>query len=105
MRNYKNEGDVKDEVKKLLNITPLCWWFMPSANGYGRSGIPDFIGSVRGRLFAVETKFGRGVLTAHQTRELAMLDMNNNECWVVNEKNIQEWKAEFVCWSNNALNT
>lgn len=39
----KNEADVKKAVKKILSSFPAdeIWYFMPPANGYGRSGIPD----------------------------------------------------------------
>ena len=58
----KKEEDVKKVVKTILKGTPKCWWFMPPANGFGRSGIPDFVGHVNGHFFAVETKFGKGTL-------------------------------------------
>jgi len=96
---YKNEGAVKEEVKKILKLTDRCWWFMPSSNGFGRPGIPDFMGCVGGNLFGVETKFCKGVLTAHQVREIAAIELCDGRCWVVNERNIEEWKVEFARWS------
>ena len=61
MKDMNKEGDVKDNVKAVLkSVGDKCYWFMPSANGFGRAGIPDFIGWVDGRAFAIETKFGRG---------------------------------------------
>ena len=32
------------------------WYFMPSQNGRGVTGIPDFVGCYKGRFFSVETK-------------------------------------------------
>lgn len=63
------EGIVKAAVKRVLDATPGVWYFMPSMNGYGRAGIPDIIGSYKGRFFAVEVKAAKGKLTPAQERE------------------------------------
>ncbi len=56
MKDMNKEGDVKDNVKAVLkSVGDKCYWFMPSANGFGRAGIPDFIGWVDGREFAIAT--------------------------------------------------
>lgn len=94
----KNEGDVKKLVKLVLSDTPDCWWFMPSANGYGRVGIPDFVGCVRGMSFAVETKFGKGTTTAHQNREIEKLTHAGAQVWIVRETNVDTWAIEFKAW-------
>lgn len=97
--NMKNEGDVKKVVKLILCDTVNCWWFMPPANGFGRAGIPDFVGHVNGKFFAVETKFGAGKPTANQVREINNITDTNGEVWLVNEKNINEWELEFRKWA------
>ena len=94
----KNEGDVKKIVKKVLSEQPDCWWFMPPANGYGRSGIPDFVGVVRGHAFVVETKFGRGTTTAHQDKELAAASQAGVQTWIVRETSVDTWALEFKAW-------
>jgi hypothetical protein len=94
----KNEGDVKKIVKKTLAGTDRCWWFMPPANGYGRAGIPDFVGWVNGMPFAVETKFGRGVTTANQTREINEATHAGGQVWIVRETNVDIWILEFKAW-------
>jgi hypothetical protein len=63
------EAKVKSEIKKVL-AEYGCWYFMPSMNGYGRAGIPDFIGCYQGVFFAVEAKAPEGQVTAHQQREI-----------------------------------
>lgn len=50
-----NEKKVKQEVKKALNDLEV-YWFMPPANGYGRSGIPDFVVCADGHFIGVECK-------------------------------------------------
>ena len=62
------EGKVKAEIKKVL-ADYNCWYFMPMMNGYGRSGIPDFVGCYKGQFFAVEAKAQDGKLTPNQERE------------------------------------
>ena len=94
----KNEADVKKLVKVVLLNTAHCWWFMPPANGFGRAGIPDFVGHVNGKFFAVETKFGSGTTTANQKREIANIGEANGKVWVVNEKNLADWELEFHAW-------
>lgn len=94
----KNEGDVKKIVKDILRDTKDCWWFMPPANGYGRSGIPDFVGCVSGNMFAVETKFGKGETTANQTREINNLMSAGAQVWIVRETSVDTWEIEFKAW-------
>jgi len=68
------EAKVKDAIKRVLKEYG-CWYFMPSMNGYGRAGIPDFIGCYKGQFFAVEAKSETGILTPNQEREIdAILD-------------------------------
>lgn len=94
----KKEEDVKKVVKAVLKDTPNCWWFMPPANGFGRSGIPDFVGHVNGYFFAVETKFGKGTTTANQQREIESIDKANGKVWIVRETSVDYWEIEFKAW-------
>lgn len=93
-----NEGDVKKIVKAVLKDTPKCWWFMPPANGFGRSGVPDFVGHVNGNFFAVETKFGKGTTTANQDREIEAIDKAGAKVWIVRETSLDFWEFEFKAW-------
>lgn len=63
------EGIVKASIKRVLDAKGGVWYFMPSMNGYGRAGIPDIIGSYKGRFFAVEVKAKGGKMTPAQERE------------------------------------
>lgn len=80
------EGRVKHAVKRRLRgRAGAVWYYMPVQNGYGATGIPDFIccaktvitpdmvGLEVGLFVAVETKApGKlGELTANQQRQLA----------------------------------
>lgn len=100
----KNEGDVKKHVKHVLRVANLMhapdkvWWFMPPANGFGRAGVPDFVGHVNGKAFCIETKFGNNKLTANQTREIDMFRSAGGKSWVVRETNIDDFEFEFYTW-------
>lgn len=94
-----NEGDVKKQVKEVLKATSKCYWFMPPANGFGRAGIPDFVGWVNGYAFAVETKFGKGVCTANQLREIESATQCGAKVWIVRETSLENWITEFKGWA------
>lgn len=86
------EKKVKDRIAKTLKELG-AWYFMPPANGYGRAGIPDFIGILRGRPFAIEAKAGKNKPTALQLRELALIKAAGGFAIIVNEENVEELKA------------
>lgn len=95
----QNEKAVKAQVKKILDTcTHPVWWFMPPANGFGRSGIPDFVGCVKGHLFAIETKSGSNQLSAHQMREIDKLAGAQARVWVVRESSLDTFELEFNAW-------
>jgi hypothetical protein len=52
------EGRIKAKLDRMLKEEG-AWFFSPQAGPYGRSGIPDRIGCVLGRMFAVECKADR----------------------------------------------
>ena len=97
----KNEKDVKKNVRKVLDeyAQDGIWYYMPAANGYGRSGIPDFVGLYKGNFFAIETKFGTNDLSTHQIREVASIIQGGGKCWIVRDSNIHDWEFEFAAWA------
>lgn len=92
---YKNESDVKDDIKKILTKHGV-WYFMPSMNGYGRSGIPDFVCCVNGRFMAIEAKFGRGIETEHQLRELNAINVSGGVSITIRESSIDSLEAYLL---------
>lgn len=69
------EGKVKAIIRAKLNATPSLYYFMPASNGFGRAGVPDFVGCLPdGRFFAIEAKADKGVLTAMQRREISKIN-------------------------------
>jgi hypothetical protein len=44
--------------------------FFPATGGYGRNGVPDIVGCLRGRFFSIEVKAAGKHPTVLQEREL-----------------------------------
>lgn len=86
------EGKVKLRVREVLDVLPYCWYFMPVSKGYSRGGIPDFIGCVNGRMFAIETKskYSSHKVTALQRYELDRIDGARGLALVINEDNVED---------------
>lgn len=49
------EGQVKSDIRVILDSLPKCWYFMPVA-GFSVYGIPDVIGCYYGCFFVIEAK-------------------------------------------------
>lgn len=94
MPEMRNEAHVKREVKKILDRHGH-FWFMPPANGFGKTGIADFISVHRGIFFAIETKFGKNKPTPMQIGFLSSVRAEHGYAFVVNEERL-EWLATFL---------
>ena len=86
------EAVVKAKIVKTLQEMGI-WYFMPPANGYGRAGIPDFIGCMNGLLIAIEAKAGKNKPTALQLREIDRIKAAGGYAIVVNEENVDDLKT------------
>ena len=93
------EAKVKAKIKKTLEELG-CYYFMPPANGYGRAGIPDFVGCLKGQFIAIEAKAGKGKTTALQDREIAKIKASGGFALVVNEENLDSLKTTLENWGN-----
>jgi len=80
------EKAVKAKVKTVLESEGV-YYFMPPANGFGRSGVPDIVACVNGLFLAIECKAGTNKPTALQVREIESIRRNNGVAVVVNEEN------------------
>lgn len=91
------EAKVKAKVKKVLDENNV-YYFLPATGGYGRAGVPDIIACWDGRFIAIETKAGKGKLTALQDRELKRITESGGDTFVINEENLhilQHYFASF----------
>lgn len=52
------EGKVKDKVRQIFKQHGV-WYFLPGNNGFGKSGIPDFVACLDGKFLGVECKADR----------------------------------------------
>jgi hypothetical protein len=100
MRKYENEGDVKKEVKKILNQHEWFWW-MPPANGFGKSNV-DF-NAIRGGVFmAIETKYDKRKCTPLQLAYLSSIQKEDGFGFVVTEKNIEHFRTWMQVFDRSA---
>ena len=83
------EGRVKAKVKKILDGLG-AYHFPAATHGYGRSGVPDFVGCYKGKFFAIECKANGNKPTALQEKNLAEIRANGGTSLVVNEENVDE---------------
>lgn len=81
------EAKVKAKVVKLLRQYN-AYYFFPSANGYGRSGIPDIVCCVNGKFVAIECKAGGNKPTELQIFEINGIRRAKGVAAVINEDNI-----------------
>ena len=77
------------------------WYFMP-VGGYmsGVSGIPDFIGHIRGHFFSVETKVEKKNPTPLQQHQINAINLSGGKAFVVRGVNDLE---EFKEWVKKCL--
>lgn len=93
------ESAVKKKVKEILTDF-RAFYFMPATGGYGKSGVPDIVGCVNGKFFAIECKAGGRFLTALQKKCITDIDIQNGKVWVVNEERLKDFKLEFWRWAH-----
>lgn len=93
------EAKVKLKVTGLLK-THGAYYFYPVTGGFGASGIPDIIGCINGRFFAIECKAGDNKPTALQQHHLNMIQNMGGHALVVNETNISSVEELMICLKN-----
>lgn len=91
------EGKVKDNIKLLLKsykIYPASkagnfpsdavgWYYMPSQQGLGVSGIPDFIGCFHRWFFAIEAKAEKKSPTGFQAMQVKAIKSTSAAVFIV----------------------
>jgi Holliday junction resolvase len=80
------EKAVKAKVKAVLESEGV-YYFMPPANGFGRSGVPDIVACVNGLFLGIECKANGNKPTALQIREIEAIRRSNGVAVVVDETN------------------
>ena len=83
------EGKVKDKIKSILDkYGDEIYYFSPMTGGYGRSGVPDIVISVRGRFVAVECKTTGNKPTALQLKNLEGIVRSGGYAYVIDETSV-----------------
>lgn len=102
MASMTPEGRVKEQVKKQLKeFGHDIYYFFPATGGYGRNGVPDIIGCLKGNFFAIECKAGRRTTTALQDIEIATIKQAGGSVWVLNEFTVQHLSMLLRSLLNN----
>jgi Holliday junction resolvase len=102
------EKAVKAKVKAVLESEGV-YYFMPPANGFGRSGVPDIVACVNGLFFGIECKANGNKPTALQIREIEAIRRSNGVAVVVDETNwdmvrdmVRRLKATIISSASDA---
>ena len=91
------EGKVKAQAKKVLDELGV-YYFPPATGGYGRSGIPDIVGCIKGVFFGIECKAQGGKPTALQQREIGRIRDAGGIALVVDETNVGDLKTLILSY-------
>ena len=83
------EKKVKNKVVSILKELG-CYYFYPMTGGYGKSGVPDIVGSYYGKFFGIECKAGKNKPTALQLKNLQEIAESGGVAMVINEDNISD---------------
>lgn len=110
---YRDEGDVKDDVKKVLRrYAPNLHWDMPPAGQWGKSGRHDFAITQESISWTIETKFGSNKPSDGQVDYARDMQAAGAVCLLINENNIWEvaMVADYIAankraptWMNHAF--
>ena len=82
------EGKVKKAVRQVLDGLG-AYYVMPVTGGFGRQGAPDFLVCLEGKFFGIETKAGKGKLTALQEMNLKKIIDCGGVALVVREDDVK----------------
>ena len=96
------EAKVKNAIRNYLkSLGSECWFFFPSSNGMGRSGIPDIIVSYQGHFFAIEVKAPGKTsnTTSNQDREIDSINASLGTAMVAD--NMEDVKHYIETFDRN----
>jgi len=64
------EKSICNQIIRFLKTLPDCWFMRTEGGPYGRKGVPDIVGCLYGKMFALEVKRIGGKATKLQLHEL-----------------------------------
>jgi len=78
------ENKVTDDIKDYLeSLGNRCWFFKHHSSMFTRVGIPDIIGCLDGKFFAIEVKAGNGRASEAQKIERELITEANGIALIV----------------------
>ena len=82
------EAKVKKAVRQVLDGFG-AYYVMPVTGGYGKQGAPDFLVCLKGKFIGIETKAGKGRLTALQELNLKQIIEAGGVSLVIREEDVK----------------
>lgn len=82
------EAKVKKAVRQVLDGLG-AYYVMPVTGGYGKQGAPDFLVCLHGKFIGIETKAGKGRLTALQEMNLKQIIEAGGVSLVIREDDVK----------------
>lgn len=82
------EAKVKKAVRQVLDGLG-AYYVMPVTGGYGKQGAPDFLVCLKGKFIGIETKAGKGRLTALQEMNLKQIIGAGGVSLVIREDDVK----------------
>jgi len=91
------EGRIKKKISDYLRRIDGLWYNMPVPGGYGVSTL-DYLGSYRGRFFAIEAKATGRKPTDRQWATIEDIEAAGGKCFVIDSPDLsklKEWIEEL----------
>ncbi len=82
------EGKVKRQIRNILKKSDACYYFMPVQTGYGSPTL-DYLGSSRGRAFAIEAKAPGKKTTVRQKAIINEMKQAGMKVFVIDGEPVQ----------------
>lgn len=89
------EEKVKAAVKRWLKARGI-WWYMPSQNGRGVVGIPDFICCWDGKFLAIETKAPGKRTNTTANQDMRIHEIQSAKGWAVVVDDVRQLDELFA---------
>ena len=90
-----NETTFKNKVTNYLKTVPGCWFVKIWGGGFQRAGIPDILGCINGKFFALELKSDNGNPSTLQMYVLAKIQKCGGIASVVYPDDFEDLKIRL----------
>lgn len=90
------EKEFENKVKAFLDTIPYTWYFKHWAGPYSKLGIPDIIGCMNGRFFAIEVKAPNGKPSALQLRVINLIRAARGIGYILYPTDFENFKKDII---------